>query len=59
MRAQVSLELIVLISGMIVIAAGSYFLFKSFVTNKQVPEINESSSSIIDTMQNWSGQNGT
>lgn len=59
MRAQVSLELIVVLSGMIVIATAAYFFFKSIITDKESERLNESTGGIIDTIRNWSGQNTT
>ena len=57
MRAQVSLELIVVLSGMIVIATAAFFFFKSLVSGKESERLNESTGNIIDTIKNWSGQN--
>jgi uncharacterized protein (UPF0333 family) len=59
MRAQVSLELIVVLSGMIVIATAAYFFFKGIIGEKEADRLNESTSNIIDTIKNWSGQNTT
>lgn len=56
MRAQVSLELIVVLSGMIVIATAAYFFFKGLIVEKEGDRLNDSTSGIIDTIHNWSGQ---